>query len=67
MMGEQSFRTLALAAAYAAKSMAIPQNGGVQVQVKSTALASRRIVAVDIDVLINLKILPQVVAEKVWR
>jgi unsaturated chondroitin disaccharide hydrolase len=49
--GDPRLRTLALAAAYAVRSMAIPQNGampiGMQVQVKSTTLASRRIVAVD--------------------
>ncbi|MBT4940033.1 MAG: hypothetical protein HON14_12935 [Rhodospirillaceae bacterium] len=51
MSGDASLRTLALAAAYAMRSMAIPQNGampiGMEVQVKSTTLASRRIVAVD--------------------
>ncbi len=49
--GDPRMRTLALAAAYAVRSMAIPQNGampiGHEVQVKSTTLASRRIVAVD--------------------
>jgi len=49
--GDPALRTLALAAAYAVRSMAIPQNGampiGHEVQVKSTTLASRRIVAVD--------------------
>jgi len=49
--GEESMRTLALAAAYCMRSMAIPHNGGMpighEVQVKSTQLASRRIVAVD--------------------
>ncbi len=49
--GDPRLRTLALAAAYALRSMAIPQNGampiGHEVQVKSTTLASRRIVAVD--------------------
>lgn len=49
--GDPAMRTLALAAAYAVRSMAIPQNGampiGMDVQVKSTTLASRRIVAVD--------------------
>ncbi len=49
--GSESMRTLAMAAAWAMRSMAIPQNGampiGFQVQVKSTTLASRRIVAVD--------------------
>lgn len=49
--GEAALRTLALAAAFAVRSMAIPQNGampiGHQVQVRSTTLASRRIVAVD--------------------
>ncbi|MCW9044993.1 MAG: hypothetical protein OQK35_01550, partial [Alphaproteobacteria bacterium] len=48
---EPALRTLALAAAYAVRSMAIPHNGampiGHEVQVKSTTLASRRIVAVD--------------------
>jgi unsaturated chondroitin disaccharide hydrolase len=47
----ESDRTLALAAAYAMRSMAIPSNGampiGFQVQVKSTTLASRSIVACD--------------------
>ncbi len=51
MTGSDSMRTLALAGAWAMRSMAIPHNGampiGFQVQVKSTALASRRIVAVD--------------------
>lgn len=49
--GDRSMRTLALAAAYAVRSMAMPVNGampiGTQVQVKSTTLASRSIVAVD--------------------
>jgi len=49
--GDQAMRTLALAAAYAMRSMAMPVNGampiGCQVQVKSTTLASRNIVAVD--------------------
>lgn len=49
--GDPRLRVLALAAAYAVRSMAIPQNGGMpighEVQVKSTTLASRRIVAVD--------------------
>lgn len=49
--GEEALRILALAAAYAVRAMAIPQNGGMpighQVQVKSTTLASRRIVAID--------------------
>ncbi len=49
--GDRDMRTLALAAAYAVRSMAIPFNGampiGHEVQVKSTSLASRRIVAVD--------------------
>jgi unsaturated chondroitin disaccharide hydrolase len=48
---KESDRTLALAAAYAMRSMAIPANGGMpigfQVQVKSTSLASRSIVACD--------------------
>lgn len=51
MSGDSNLRTLALAAAWAMRSMAIPQNGampiGMQVQVKSTTLASRRIVAID--------------------
>lgn len=49
--GNKNMRTLALAAAWAMRSMAIPHNGampiGFQVQVKSTTLASRHIVAVD--------------------
>ncbi|QBY00460.1 hypothetical protein E2K80_06685 [Rhodophyticola sp. CCM32] len=49
--GDPQLRALALAAAYALRAMAIPQNGampiGHEVQVKSTTLASRRIVAVD--------------------
>lgn len=49
--GRESLRTLALAAAWSVRAMAIPANGampiGHQVQVKSTTLASRRIVAVD--------------------
>ncbi len=49
--GDENMRTLALAAAYAMRAMAIPHNGampiGHEVQVKSTTLASRRIVAVD--------------------
>jgi unsaturated chondroitin disaccharide hydrolase len=49
--GEESLRTLALAAAYAMRSMAMPVNGampiGFDVQVKSTTLASRNIVAID--------------------
>jgi len=49
--GDPALRTLAMAAAYAMRSMAIPQNGampiGTEVQVRSTTLASRRIVAVD--------------------
>lgn len=48
---DPAMRTLALAAAYAMRAMAIPHNGtmpiGHEVQVKSTTLASRRIVAVD--------------------
>lgn len=48
---DPSMRTLALAAAYAVRSMAMPVHGampiGTQVQVKSTTLASRAIVAVD--------------------
>ena len=49
--GREEMRTLALAAAWAVRAMAIPNNGlmpiGHEVQVKSTTLASRRIVAVD--------------------
>lgn len=49
--GERELRTLALAAAWAMRAMAIPSNGampiGMQVQVRSTTLASRAIVAVD--------------------
>ena len=49
--GDKAMRTLALAAAYAMRSMAMPVHGampiGTQVQVKSTTLASRAIVAVD--------------------
>ena len=49
--GREDMRTLALAAAWAMRAMAIPFNGampiGHEVQVKSTTLASRRIVAVD--------------------
>ncbi len=49
--GDESLRILALAAAWSMRAMAIPANGampiGMQVQVKSTSLASRRIVAVD--------------------
>lgn len=49
--GDPRMRTLALAAAYAMRSMAMQVNGampiGTQVQVKSTTLASRSIVAVD--------------------
>lgn len=49
--GDRAMRTLALAAAYAVRSMAMPVHGampiGTQVQVKSTTLASRAIVAVD--------------------
>jgi unsaturated chondroitin disaccharide hydrolase len=51
MLDDRDMRTLALAAAYALRSMAIPANGampiGTQVQVKSTDLASRTVVAVD--------------------
>lgn len=51
LTGESKWRTLALAAAYAMRSMAMEANGampiGTQVQVKSTTLASRAIVAVD--------------------
>jgi unsaturated chondroitin disaccharide hydrolase len=51
MLGDRDMRTLALAAAYAVRSMAIPANGampiGTQVQVESTTLAGRTIVAVD--------------------
>lgn len=49
--GDPRYRTLALAAAYSLRAMAIPQNGampiGMEVQVRSTTLASRRIVAID--------------------
>lgn len=49
--GDTRLRTLALAASYAMRSMAMQANGampiGTQVQVKSTTLASRSIVAVD--------------------
>ncbi|WP_040922176.1 glycoside hydrolase family 88 protein [Saccharomonospora xinjiangensis] len=49
--GDQSMRTLALAAAYAMRSMAMPVNGampiGTQVQVRNVTIASRSIVAVD--------------------
>lgn len=49
--GDPRLRTLALAAAYAMRAMAMAINGampiGTQVQVKSTDLASRSIVAVD--------------------
>lgn len=49
--GREGLRTLALAAAWAMRAMAMPANGampiGTQVQVKSTTLASRSIVAVD--------------------
>ncbi len=45
------YRTLALAAAYAVRSMAIESNGlmpiGTQVQVRSTTLSGRHIVAID--------------------
>jgi len=48
---EERFRTLALAAAWAVRSMAIPVNGampiGTQVQVRSTRLFGRHIVCVD--------------------
>ncbi len=48
---DTNMRTLAVAAAWAMRSMAISHNGampiGFQVQVKSTTLASRHIVAVD--------------------
>lgn len=51
MTGDKRLRTLALAAAYAVRSMAMRINGampiGTQVQVKSTTLASRSIVAID--------------------
>jgi len=51
LTGDHRLRTLALAAAYAMRSMAMSSNGampiGTQVQVKSTTLASRSIVAVD--------------------
>ena len=50
-IGDPALRMLALAAAYSVRAMAMPQNGampiGHEVQVKSTTLASRRIVAVD--------------------
>lgn len=49
--GEPRFRTLALAAAWAMRSMAIPSNGampiGTQVQVRSTQLSGRDKVCVD--------------------
>jgi len=49
--GDERLRTLALAAAYAMRAMAMAVNGampiGMQVQVKSTTLASRSIVAID--------------------
>lgn len=49
--GDPRMRTLALAGAYAMRSMAMRANGampiGTEVQVKSTRLASRQIVAVD--------------------
>lgn len=49
--GRRRLRTLALAAAYAVRGMAMAVSGampiGMQVQVKSTTLASRAIVAVD--------------------
>jgi unsaturated chondroitin disaccharide hydrolase len=49
--GKSKYRTLALAAAYAVRSMAIEANGlmpiGTQVQVRSTTLSGRHIVAVD--------------------
>lgn len=49
--GDEALRTLALAAAWSMRAMAIAHNGampiGMEVQVKSTTLASRRIVAVD--------------------
>ncbi len=48
---EEAMRTLALAAAYSVRSMAMGVNGampiGTEVQVKSTTLASRSIVAID--------------------
>ncbi len=49
--GERKFRTLALAGAWAVRSMAMPSNGampiGMQVQVRSTTLAGRDKVCVD--------------------
>jgi len=49
--GESKFRTLALAAAWAVRSMAMPSNGampiGTQVQVRSTQLSGRDKVCVD--------------------
>ncbi|MDM0012012.1 hypothetical protein QTH87_06105 [Variovorax sp. J22P168] len=49
--GEKKFRTLALAGAWAVRSMAIPSNGampiGTQVQVRSTQLSGRHKVCVD--------------------
>ena len=49
--GDRRFRTLALAGAWAVRSMAIPSNGGMpigtQVQVRSTTLSGRDKVCVD--------------------
>ena len=49
--GERKFRTLALAGAWAVRSMAIPANGampiGTQVQVRSTTISGRDKVCVD--------------------
>lgn len=49
--GETKYRTLALAAAWAVRSMAMPSNGGMpigtQVQVRSTTLSGRDKVCVD--------------------
>jgi unsaturated chondroitin disaccharide hydrolase len=49
--GDRKFRTLALAAAYAVRSMAIPANGampiGTQVQVRSTKIFGRDKVCID--------------------
>ena len=49
--GDPGFRTLALAAAWAVRSMAIPSNGampiGTQVQVRSTTISGRDKVCVD--------------------
>jgi len=49
--GDQKYRTLALAAAWSVRAMAIPSNGampiGTQVQVRSTTLSGREKVCVD--------------------